>query len=259
MFLSDSRGNRLEAFEVASTPGSSRELLLLRGPPEVARQVRWLGGCKPETASREWTHKFSYERGVPERVMTTLAVCQEALVLVPRSPLDVAIALDFYKDPESHEDPMHWSNTHAGSLVHKGKYWSDEAAEQELAVRLTDVVGRHGLYGLGDLVLSVPGHDQSKRPSFGERLATRVAEMSGKRLVEAQARSPIRPPAKERQPDDPDLATEFEIDNGVDGQVVIVVDDVWGHGDTLAAVSKQTKTRGARRVLALVGARRMRS
>jgi hypothetical protein len=261
-FFPDSRGNSLAKFEISRVTETGERRLYLCGPDEVADQIRMFATCKPMRLSldksREWTHRLGFPGPVPERVKSVLELFKEVLVLRVGPPIDAAIALDFYKDPKSHEDPMQWSNTYAGSLIHQGKYYGNTEAFEELATRLADVIERHPTYAAADYVLSIPGHDQT-RSSFGERLARRVAELTGKPLVAAKAVHLQRPAAKARQAGDPALADEFEVPDEVAGRVVIAVDDVWGHGDTMGAISAKAKAAGVAGFLGLVGARRMRS
>ena len=259
-FFADGRGNRLESYGIRTVKNSEEERLYLCGPNEVATQIQWIAPCRPmrlqDDHVRDWTHRFSYATGVPETVVQTLDLFKEVLVLCVPGGVDAAIALDWY-NPESHEDPMQWEDTYAGSLVYRGKYRGDSEAREELAERLSDVISAHPTYAAADYILSVPGHDQTFR-SFGERLAGRVAELADKPLVSVKATSLVRNAAKAREPG-ATLEEEFVVGTEVAGRVVVVVDDVWGHGDTMRAIAEKAKEQGARAVLGVVGARRMRS
>jgi len=261
-FLPDSRGNRLAEYEVRQDRQTGQRRIYLCGPEEVAEQLRTFARCAPmpmtRAQSRQWTHRLSHDGPVSGRVRDALDQFKEVLVLRVRQPIDTGIALDFYKDPSSHHDPMQWSDTYAGSLIYRGKYCGNTAAEQELAERLARVIERHPTYAAADYVLVVPGHDQT-RVSFGERLATTVAGLVNKPVVRVRALNLQRAQAKARQPGDPALADEFEVGDEVAGRVLIAVDDVWGHGDTMGAIAGKAKSAGANAFLALVGARRMRS
>jgi hypothetical protein len=260
-FMADGRGNRLESYRIRTVKNSEEERLYLCGPNEVATQIQWIAPCRPmrlqDDHARDWTHRFSYATGVPETVVQTLDLFKEVLVLCVPGAVDAAIALDWYKNPESHEDPMQWEDTYAGSLVYRGKYRGDSEAREELAERLHEVISTHATYAAADYILSVPGHDQTFR-SFGERLAGRVAELADKPLVPVKATSLVRNAAKAREPG-ATLEEEFVVGKEVAGRVVVVVDDVWGHGDTMRAIAEKAKEQGARAVLGVVGARRMRS
>jgi pyrimidine operon attenuation protein/uracil phosphoribosyltransferase len=260
-FFPDGRGNRLESYAIRSVRDSVEKRLYLCGPSEVALQVQWIAPCMPlsltDEQSHEWTHRFSYATGVPANVTQTLDLFKQVLVLCVPAPIDAAIALDWYKNPDSHEDPMKWEDTYAGSLVYRGKYRGDLDAREELAERMTEVISTHPTYDSADYILSVPGHDQTS-VSFGERLAMRVADLAGKPLLTVKATSLVRDAAKAREPGTT-LEEEFVVGNEVAGRVVVVVDDVWGHGDTMRAIAEKAKEQGARAVLGVVGARRMRS
>jgi hypothetical protein len=261
-FYSDSRGNRLERYETRRVRDSASRRLYLCGPEEVAQQIHWLAPCRALALrardTNEWTHRFEYDGRVPPRVVRTLDLLQRVLVLRVPDPVDAALALDWYKDTSSHHDPMQWEDTHAGSLIHLGKYWGRVDCEAELVEALAEVIETHGTYAAADLVLSVPGHDQT-RTSFGERVAAGVSRAVEKPLVPVKATQLLRPAAKAREGVVAQLDDEFVVGREVAGRVVIVVDDVWGHGTTMRAIATKAKANGARAVLALVGARRMRA
>jgi adenine/guanine phosphoribosyltransferase-like PRPP-binding protein len=267
-YAEDSRGNRLENHRWMRDTDSGDLRLYLRGPDQIAKQVEWVlqaGGvsCKalplPDEHRSDWTHRFAIGAAVaPAGTNAFLDLMGEVLVLQAPPGLDAAIALDFYKDPDSDEDPQKWKNTPAGELVSRAKYGRYVNAREELASQLASVIDRHPIYRGADFIVAVPGHDQSKR-SYGEILAAKVADKTGKQLVQATAKSPIRPEAKARdEHPEIDLEDEFIVPDVVNGRPVIIVDDVCRSGETLRDVAVAARNVGSVAVLALVGARTMR-
>lgn len=88
-------------------------------------------------------------------------------------PVTVAIALDYYKDPSSHEDPQQWTNTPMGELVHQGKYAGSDVAGKQLAAELAQFMQRHPDLQHADVIVNVP----SLRASVREQLAKAVANV----------------------------------------------------------------------------------
>lgn len=260
----DYRGGRLEAFEWRRPPWRGDLVLYLRGPHAVARQVRWsvYGECRPLEMPREstdtWTHRLLVSEQSRHILEPFIELLSNVVSMPCEGPLDVAIALDFYKDPSSSEDPQEWANTEAGDLVSRAKYWRDDAAHASLAGKLSHVVARHPLLSKGDVVIAAPGHDSGSR-SYSERLAESVAQRCGKPVVYPRARRVVRPAAKDREHQDVDLAGEFTMADDLDGQVALIIDDVCRRGDTLRAIAAATRDAGARRTVGLVGARTMRA
>lgn len=124
--------------------------------------------------------------------------------------------------------------------------------------QLADVVDRHPVYGAADVIISVPGHNNSV-VGFGQRLAAEVARETDKTFSPTRAQSPERPAMKNREAGEVmDLTNEFIVGPEAEGRVVIVVDDVYRGGDTMRAVALAARRAGAVAVLGLVGARTMR-
>jgi predicted amidophosphoribosyltransferase len=178
--------------------------------------------------------------------------------------VDLALALDWYKDPVQGTDPRSWPNTQAGELVSSGKYryrqqaGPQEAAGRALAAMLCDAIYRHAVLGCATVILNVPGHD-STRLSFGSRLAATVARDTGKPMSRVMTRSAYRPESKfggtelARM-----LEDEFSVSEQVRSQSVLIVDDVIRSGTSMAAVAKAARASGARQVLAICAARTIR-
>lgn len=261
--ISDSRGNRLLRYQLNGVAGSGEKRLYLYAHPATARQIEWAFqslGCRrielTETQRANWSHRYRL-RDLPDRDgRAFLELMKEVLTLNVHSDLDCAIALDFYKDPSSHEDPNQWANTPTGELIGRGKYAGFAKEGQELAGKLASVVARHPIYRAADAIVMVP----SSKNKFGERLAEVVAKTAGKPFIRTSAAHLTRPEAKNANDDDrADLSHEFTIpEEHARGRVLIVVDDVYKTGGTMRAVAGAAHAAGAAAVLGLVGARTMR-
>jgi hypothetical protein len=266
-FWPDSRGNRLKSWETVNVRDSDHIRLYLCGPEEVADQVMaMLQPLRPrlielrDDQRRTWSHRIHLEGPLVHDYRAAVEILTTALTIVRRPPIDIALALDFYKDPVRGEDGATiWRDTPAGSMVHQAKYWGNDKAAADLASGLVTVIGQHRLYSAADFIVAVPGHDRSK-VSFGERLAADVAQRVDMPLVKPTVASAVRPQrkAQDEQEEPMHLEGEFRFGAEVVGRVLLVVDDVYRSGDTMAAIASAAKTAGAAAVFGLVGAKTLR-
>lgn len=262
--VSDSRGNRLLRYQVRDIRDGIEKRLYLYAHRATAEQVqsglRSLG-CEPlamtDEQRREWTHRFRLDGPLDDESESFLELMKEVLTLNVPSEIDAALALDFYKNPESHDDPNQWENTHAGELVSRGKYGGFAKEGLQLAAELSDVIRRHPTYNAADAIVLVPGSTPRR---FGERLASAVSKNTGKPLLRTNAVHAERLEAKNAEiAGSADLASEFTIEGGdVEGRSIVIVDDVYKTGRTMRAVAKVARAAGATEVYGLVGARTMR-
>ncbi|HET7425524.1 MAG TPA: phosphoribosyltransferase [Gemmatimonadales bacterium] len=246
---------------------SSARRVYLCGPTEVATQVRWLldyRSLQPRELAlrdqdrRHWSHRIHAEGPVPNDIRATMDLLKDVVSLPVREALDIALTLDFYKQPDPDIDPMQWANTTAGELVNRAKYRGSVAARDALVERMVGVVRTHPFYAAAEYVAPVPGHSAGGY-SFGVDLARRVAAALALPVAEVTCRSAERLPAKERDVNGGvNLDGEFALPHEVHGRIVLVVDDVWRSGDSMHALGQAARAKGARAVVGLTGARTMR-
>lgn len=169
------------------------------------------------------------------------------------------IALDLYKVPDPESPPTEWSNTKAGNLINRYKYWSEpdcSIAFRTLGVELTKVVHDHPLFREASCVISVPGRDSS-RLGHGERLAARVAAHIDIPFYRTRGLYDVRPEVKAggfSLTDD-----LIAVSRKVCDENVLIVDDVFKSGHSLTVVANQARRLGASQVCALVGAKTLRN
>ena len=192
------------------------------------------------------------------------------VVTVPSPSKDVAfvVALDWTKTAVAGRDSRDWPNTEVYELIAQGKYlyWrpGDDHRQRnlgrQLAGLLSAVVDEHPLLRTFDMVASVPGHD-SKRLSFGARLADTLARSRGMPHVACTCRNPYRTPAKNVPLGDrrSRIHGTFSCPADVTGQDLLIVDDVYSTGSTVAETARALRVAGAQRVASLCGARTLRS
>ena len=266
-FARDSRGNRLQSFHVERLQTGHN--LYLCGPDEAAAQVlacdRRYGLLPVDRGATGWTHLLYSLHSEPSSETTELLGVLTEVLSLPCGPnFDFAVTLDWYKIPEPGVPGAQWMNTEAGDLVNRGKYRyrtdPDRQAEvgRELVGMMVDVARRHPLIRTADVVLDAPGHD-SGRVSFGGRVAATVAKDLGVPRRRMMCTEAFRPEAKSLDPSQraATLAGKFQCDD-VRGLSVLLVDDVYSSGATLAEAARAARAAGAVAVAGLTAVRTMR-
>jgi adenine/guanine phosphoribosyltransferase-like PRPP-binding protein len=201
-------------------------------------------------------------------VLDLIDVLQRSLTL-PRGPsVDFALALEWYKVPEADVHPRNWRNTELGELVRRGKYWYTDPSRYEdlrtvglaLVARLRRLIDEHPLLSTVDAVVAVPGHDASV-VSFGARLASSVARQEGLLLAKCVASTRYRTPAKNLDPAGRQVVIVGQFSCAVDlsNMRVLIIDDVYGSGTTVAETARAARAAGAVEVASLCAVRTMRT
>lgn len=245
--------------ETVSADGRRRLHLLCRN--EIAVQVEHaigavLGDRLPVRAADqgEWTHRYPLSRPLTGQEVGFLELLGHVLTLRIGPPIVVAIALDWYKDPQSNEDPNLWADTHVGELVHQAKYAGSVPHGQRLVAELAQVMAQHPRLSRAQVVVSVPSHSPRH---FSERLAKAVASV--RRLPLAELTDNASAPVKDT-PADERSAAEFAIDEAlIKGKRVVLIDDVCRTGESLRSAAAFLHSTGAKSVCALVAVRTMRN
>lgn len=267
-FYRDGRGNRLEAWTVAAS--QSGHHLWLRGSDESVQQVRSVEPAyqpaeMPRPAPLQWTHVLWAPGSLGHDTQLLLDLLSTVITLPELPHTHSAVVIDWYKIPQDGVDPYSWANTDVGDLVNRGKYRTkfdpvlQTQVGRELCAQMCDVVTIHPLLRAAHAVLDVPGHDSS-HVSFGSRVAATVARDTQKTFVKVGTRDAFRPPAKsiiaaERAAA---LQGQFSVGVSLEGQDVIIVDDVFHSGQSMAAVANAAVTAGARTVYGFCAVRTMR-
>jgi hypothetical protein len=268
-FYRDSRGNRLASWTATSV--GSGHVLWLRGPVEVVQQVTALASeYRPlpdnVTAGPTWTHALQSPRPtVPEPVCVLLGLLIEVVCLPSPPNVDLALALDWYKKPEEGVNPYYWDNTPTAQLISSGKYRykNDGDMQSQVGLQLVDLmcgaIERHGILAQATVVLDIPGHD-STRVSFGSRMATTIASRRGIPMIKVAAKSEFRPEAKNLEESERlnFLYGQFSVPYSLDGQRVLIADDVFRSGTSMGAVASAARDVGAAKVYGICGVRTMR-
>ena len=267
-FRHDPRGGRLESW--TTTRVDTGHVLWLRGPMEVVGQVTALAPeyrRLPEyvTTGPTWTHALrSPNPGLGEPVRLLLDLLAQVVSLPSPPDVEFALALDWYKNPEG-IDPYEWPNTATAELVSSGKYRykNNNDMQSQVGLELVDLmcnaIERHGMLSQSTVVLNIPGHDTT-RVSFGSRIAATIASRLGIPIVKVAAKSAFRPEAKNLAEQERlnFLSGQFSVPQRLDGQRILIADDVFRSGTSMGAVASAAHEAGAWKIYGLCGVRTMR-
>lgn len=257
----DHRGNSLNRYKIYISRDHTRHYVMLDGCDSVCDQVDLFldrfGGSEVDPnridSKGNWDYAFEWPGDVPDALVDMLDLISDVLTLTPVPGVDVALALDFYKQPDEDGELQ---NTRAGRLVHVLKYYVSSpnkrvAAGNELAGWMAEVISRHPLFDEADRIVVVP----STKSGISEMLGRAVAGEVGKPTVVAveTTGSQVQDKSGEAQP------KRYEIHEDLSGEAVIILDDVYWRGNALRGVAAACIAAGASRVLGLVGARNLRS
>lgn len=266
-FRPNSRGNRLEGWR--AVPGGAGHYLWLRCAQETLDQIKRAGdSCQdcvvPPGATTAWTHVLYAPGPLDPRVETLLQLLSRVLTLPTLENVTSAVALDWYKIPPDEQRPD-WQNTPTGDLIHRGKYWYKSSPEEQAITGRTiaglgcEAVWRHPQLEQTAVILDVPGHD-SRRLSFGSRLAATVARDTAKRFIKVSARDVYRAEAKSLTFEQRRelIRGQFSVREYLGSVDVLIVDDVFRSGLSMSEVARAAREAGARSVYGLTAVRTMR-
>jgi adenine/guanine phosphoribosyltransferase-like PRPP-binding protein len=260
----DSRGNRLQNARVTANEDRTDFYLELACVDDIAAQFREVlrGRNIVELGSTaEWTHRIRFDGPYDAWLKDLIDLLEEVLTLSTFPEIDVALALDFHQIPPDAENPE-WRKTPMGNLVYKKNYKPEyansarnvAAAGNELTDLLVGVIRAHPIYSAATRVIVVPS---TKNPfKFGERLGGAVAKRSGLEVARAKCLSTDHHQAKEGHASS--AIEPYDIEGDVDGERVIIVDDLYRSGQTLRDIAVAARANGATEVLGLACTRAMR-
>lgn len=258
---SDTRGGKITNSEIRPLTGVD-QALLLRCDDWIAEQIDIIGGsaCSRATLSdetkRTFNHGFRFSGPVPPEVRAAVAALTDALSMPAPPNVDVAVSLDWYKQPDDDGEIV---NTTAGNWITWTKHAlypngsNSRKARREMVAALVEFIQTHPLYANATAIVTAPGHKADGR-GFGEILAREVASKVGIPYVESISPGGERPQQKETPQD---LSDAFVVQGALNG-VVIALDDVYHTGQSASAVALAARRAGAANVISLTVARTIR-
>jgi len=208
---------------------------------------------------KQWTHVLVIDGPLPEWTFETLQLLNEVVVMQPLSPIASAIAVDWYSTPPTAEDDS-FHQTPMGDRILMSKRMADrihppeiERLQRDVAADMARTIRRHIAYRRANVLATSPPHILANH-GYAVQLAELIAEETGLPLVRTVGKTAVRPQRKEGER--VDLEDEFSLDpRRVEGQTVIIVDDVYKQGDTMRGVAAACRRARAARILGLAAAR----
>jgi hypothetical protein len=215
----------------------------------------------PGDSAHDFDYALRWQYGVPTECRHLIQFLTEnlALPMAAHPVVKLASCLDWYKDAGTSINSSEWNDTYVGSLVSQGKYArpghgsTSEKATDALVELMSAAIATHPEFRRADYIVSVPG-SKGDYTSFGERLASAVAETTGKPLVQ------IEGPRREQRKSDAAPAVDglFVAPSLLNGRC-LVIDDVIRSGNSVAETARAARQAGATAVHVLAAAKTRRN
>lgn len=173
-----------------------------------------------------------------------LTVCDDA---------DASHCLDLYKLPDDRLPSDEWPYTPVGRLVYRAKYRWNQSCARDVAKEMALFVASHPAFraagAIGAMPSSGSGQWYDAPPLWRQLLARQFGfqEIHIWRTRPVAAQKAITDKAEKAR----NQQNSMDCDAAVAGRSVIVLDDLYMDGDTLAEAVPAARARGARQVLAL--------
>jgi hypothetical protein len=263
-YQADDRANRLHAYEFEQS--STAWFLNLRGSEETTRHI--VGALprarvvRPAAGDRQWPQRVRLDFEPPANLTELLKLLTDVYVIEikHRASLDAALALDFYREPANGTGPQ---PTETGDWVRRVKRYDEyrdlpqpevNEAGEKLCAALVEAIFQHEWFLNSSKVLLVPGHEPG--PSAGVLLGANVAEQLGLPRVGVEPVVAKRKPAKQMTTAErADLLGGYRIKEDLAGETVLIVDDLYQTGSTMAGVARAARAAGAATVLGIAATR----
>jgi hypothetical protein len=211
--------------------------------------VRWYGPFP--SYDRRFDHVLYVQGGQEAGIRRFLDFCSETLLLPEPSTLDESWAMD-----------MHWyqgERTELGQLVYRAKTYRGSPGEPEAAEELASrVVGRasaHPRIRGASRMIGVPALPPKAPHNLPELLADRLADRLGIVCDPTLLRKTAETPEVKNLPSEEKVGAlqgAYEVMKTIQGETIIVVDDLLQSGATLSVIGNLLRASGASAIIGLV-------
>lgn len=186
----------------------------------------------------------------------------EFLELVTKSltiedSLDESHALGYHQEIDQATGRL--ARTTLGRLVNRAKYETLKRPREAIGDAVADYVTRHPRYGRATCLTCVPPHESGRTGSLPNRLVRQVSETLGLTRVRIER---LHNTAEQKEIRDEDrqagvrkrIANQrrtMRVDANLEGESVIVIDDLYGSGGSMQEAARALRVAGAGEVLGL--------
>ena len=181
------------------------------------------------------------------QVRRVLSVLSQAVTIEDHADLSHALAIHRYPDIESH--------SYVGDLVQKAKYRQTSVEQLELADAMLGFIDAHPGFSGVSRVSCPPSSSGNRWAGLTGFLADHVSRNLN--LPKVAIEGPTRRPRKQTEhlDDCSDVHGTFWVSERIQGETILVVDDLYGAGCTTNETVRVLRLAGARRVLSLAGSK----
>lgn len=184
--------------------------------------------------------------GLLEALQSVVSICDDC---------DVSHCLGFYRKPvETASSPEEWPYTPVGKLVYRGKYKGDTQAAVEVGHALLDFVRKHAALAGADALAAVPRSSQPAGqidlPGLWSRLLAQELGMQEVPLYRVRPTLPQKSFA-DRATRESNQQGSMSAPSELGGRAVMVLDDLYTEGFTMAEAVRALRASGAQSVFGL--------
>ena len=241
--IGENRGPFDQRFSIKVAPGALRNhfLSLLR---------LWFPRSVNAVEGETWNEIILVTSDVEQResVLRTLRLLKHAVTIDDEADVSHALAIHRYPDIKQ--------RSYVGNLVYHAKYTSyPNHHESELCDLLLTFFLAHTPYRHATHITSPPSHHGTSWSGIAGKLATCIGTNENLQPVHVIS-SPRNPQKNAEDPSDcSEILGTFRVQGRVDGAIVLVIDDFYGAGCTLAEMARVLRAAGAYKVLSLTGSK----
>lgn len=171
--------------------------------------------------------------------------------------LDESHALGYHQETDDATGRL--AKTTLGKLVNRAKYDTLRKPREVIGNAVADFVTRHPRYGRATSVACVPPHKPGRTSSLPNRLVRQVSETLGLNRVTIQR---VHDTAEQKEIRDEDRQAgvrkrisnqrrTMSVDTNLEGESVIVIDDLYGSGGSMQEAARALRDAGAGEVMGL--------
>lgn len=192
-----------------------------------------------------------YHENAEEDLNSLLNVLTRCVTI--EDDLDESHALSPHMLPS--DDTENLRRSTIGNWVHQSKDYrgnlpfADISTTKQIVARVIDFIGEHPRYRHSAAVAFAPSSNPSKISSLPQTVAECVATVLGQTLVFPIRRVPV--PARKNSEEIADQRNTVQISQDLNGQRIIVIDDLYESGTTIQEVARAARNAGASDVLGL--------